>query len=171
MRADVWDAWVERLLDPESKQAQNRLKDSGSGGMCCLGHLCDVVIEMKIFEDEDISLKWWGNREDVISILDGEGSNCDFETLPPIDLMRRLGVKPGNEEDAPDDGDVWLYHDDGRPVSIAEAFQAVEFSGYADSASHPRDHATLSKCNDAEMPLAQIAQLIQKFVPRDAAND
>jgi hypothetical protein len=36
----IW-AWIDRLRDPESKQARGKLKDKH--GMCCLGHLCDLA--------------------------------------------------------------------------------------------------------------------------------
>lgn len=35
--------WVDRLRDPESKQASNRLRTPN--GMCCLGHACQVFLE------------------------------------------------------------------------------------------------------------------------------
>jgi hypothetical protein len=33
--------WVDRLRDPQAKQAVNQLRDA-DGAMCCLGHACDV---------------------------------------------------------------------------------------------------------------------------------
>jgi len=34
--------WLERLVSPEAKWAKGALKDTETGGMCCLGHLADI---------------------------------------------------------------------------------------------------------------------------------
>ena len=39
---ELLDRWLERLRDPKARKARGRLRNK-RGGMCCLGHLADLV--------------------------------------------------------------------------------------------------------------------------------
>ena len=55
MKRDNKHRWLERLRDPKSKKARGKLANS-KGGMCCLGHLEDMLcgLDPKYYDDTDM---------------------------------------------------------------------------------------------------------------------
>lgn len=160
MRADIWDAWVQRLEDPDSKQMIGRLRSvqppftDPDDPMCCLGHLGEVCV------GKIPGLKWDMDRLEY-------GDQVSRSLLP-----RRLASMLGNNRA---NGDFAL------PITIGEACKEVGFDlkedlkddvivnpeDAGDPSLEPEEMATLAGLNDLGLSLAQIAQLVRKYIPRE----
>jgi hypothetical protein len=87
-----WEAW---LRDPNHKQAQGVLhvkdRDSGEDKYCCLGGLCEVVMQL----DPDYKGETWKTVEDRPLVYEflGEAS------LIPYQLVRKYELAFGSNPD------------------------------------------------------------------------
>jgi len=97
--------WLERLAT--GRKARERLRNH-NGGMCCLGHLCDLIAPGS----------WAGSdaAPDFRDWIWGRGG----QTFPPFDLMGKWGKVDFVPLARANDAQV------GFPIDLIEALEPVE---------------------------------------------
>lgn len=150
-----FQAWMERLRDPNAKQATGELIDETDTtfigvGFCCLGHACDIS---KLGE-------WHGTEYKI---------NDEYSTgLPPRPVARWLGI-----EDSPHltfinelstDEDTWDIHltweliEKHAPEKVVSDMRAY-YRGPGLSGKPP----TAAALNDRECPQPIIADILEEL--------
>ena len=76
---EAWDLWLKQLRDPSAKKAIRQLESAKTGGRCCLGHACFVLLPPQSRET---------NQYDEV-LYDG------YKALFPPSLAKLLNVTRG----------------------------------------------------------------------------
>lgn len=89
----VKELWVNKLRDPATKQAKGVLERE-DGGQCCLGVLCNVLIENEIISLEKSVVYSASQDENVnkFTYLDDQGNQNEGIAVLPNVLYDELGL-------------------------------------------------------------------------------
>lgn len=97
--------WINRLKDPNSKKAKNKLKEDD--GFCCLGHGCDVLLgELGVWDLTDTFFLNDHEYEDVppntffdmVGMWDDNGGNFNNNKLEGYNFDNLIGVNDLTDE-------------------------------------------------------------------------
>jgi hypothetical protein len=98
--------WIDALLSGEYSQGAGRLYDQEENSFCCLGVLCDLYIK-----DHSESMSWSFGPP----LVDEEAINA-AEGYLPGEVIDWAGL----QSSASDDGDLFVYQDNGTEIELTE---------------------------------------------------